>query len=266
MDSTSTGTKTQKTRKVVNCARYSGGQWQSHSGVLPTEIKLCIFINEEPCVDIMCTPKKLDCLVIGFLRGEGFIEKIDDIESMRFHLGESVADVRLSKPRAERAMRRIKTSGLGGGPSFESGADLTALSSSWSVTPAQVAYAVSLLTEGNGGKRPGMHVSAVTDGKKLVARSEDIGRHNTIDRIRGELMLAGKPTKDLMLSTTGRISSEMLLKAANMEMPIVVSLNSVTSHAVKFANELGVTVVGHAREEEFMVYSHPERIAGCPNI
>ena len=90
--------------------------------------------------------------------------------------------------------------------------------------------------------------------------SEDIGRHNTLDKIQGECLLKGLSTKDRLLLSTGRLSSEMLLKAAKMQVPVVVSRHSTTGTAVSLARDLGITLVGHARGNRLSVFSHPERL------
>ena len=108
----------------------------------------------------------------------------------------------------------------------------------------------------------GVHASALSDTEQLLVVAEDIGRHNTLDKIQGECLLKELPTKDAILLSTGRISSEMLLKAANMQVPVVISRHSPTGSAVLLAQELGITLVGHARGNRLSVYSHPERL-GC---
>ena len=95
--------------------------------------------------------------------------------------------------------------------------------------------------------------------------AEDIGRHNTLDKIQGECLSREISTKDRLLLTTGRISSEMLLKAARMQTPVVVSRHSPTGRAVSLADNLGITLVGRVREGRMFVYSHPERLGLSTN-
>ena len=90
--------------------------------------------------------------------------------------------------------------------------------------------------------------------------AEDIGRHNTLDKIMGECLVRRLPTQDGILLTTGRISSEMLLKAARMQVPVVVSRGSPTERAVSLGNELGITVIGYARGNRLSVFSGEERL------
>jgi FdhD protein len=92
--------------------------------------------------------------------------------------------------------------------------------------------------------------------------SEDIGRHNTFYKIQGECLMRGLATKDRLLLSTGRVSSEMLLKAAGMQIPVVVSRTSPTGRGISLARDLGIALVGYARGSRLLVYSHPERL-GC---
>jgi FdhD protein len=98
------------------------------------------------------------------------------------------------------------------------------------------------------------------DNSSLLAVAEDIGRHNTLDKIMGECLLRKLSTRDKVLITTGRISSEMLSKAARMMTPIVVSRSSPTDRSISLAQELGITLVGYVRGSRLSVYTHNERV------
>jgi FdhD protein len=106
----------------------------------------------------------------------------------------------------------------------------------------------------------GVHTSALTDGERLLAIAEDVGRHNTLDKIRGDCLMRGVGTHDHMLITTGRVSSEMITKAAKMRVPIVVSRTSPTHLALELAHAWNITLVGYARAGEMQVYCGIERI------
>jgi FdhD protein len=107
----------------------------------------------------------------------------------------------------------------------------------------------------------GVHASALADTKELLVVAEDIGRHNTLDKIQGECLLRKLSSKDRLLFSTGRISSEMLIKAARMQIPIIVSRSSPTGRAVSLAKELGIALAGYVRGSRMTVYSHPERLS-----
>lgn len=248
---------------------YAHGNWQRTYIRLPQEQTLSLFVNGQELVSILCTPDKLNCLVIGFLRSEGLITSTKDIVTMRICLDESLADVRLSKQTTLPTKRTI-TSGCGGGTIFDQATNVIPVNSNWQVTPQQILSGMRLLQSKSrgsligGGIRKGMHVSALSDGEKVIVLAEDIGRHNTLDKIWGECILTGEATADRFLVTTGRITSEMLLKVAKMEVPLVASLNSATQRAVELGNYLGVTVVGYVRSDKFSVYTHPYHILGYP--
>ena len=227
---------------------------------------LAVFVNGQELVNILCTPEKLNCLVTGYLRSEGFITGLDEITMMRTCLEESLADVRLTHQIADFPGKRILTSGCGGGITFEKGLSLKPLTSDWRVSPEQILSSIALLQREhenqmeNRGRRRGVHVSALSDGDRLLVRAEDIGRHNTLDKIWGECLLRQIPTEDLLLLTTGRISSEMLSKAAKMGVPVVASLNSATSRAITLGADLGISVVGYASGKRLSVFSGKERL------
>ena len=105
----------------------------------------------------------------------------------------------------------------------------------------------------------GLHSAAVGDGR-ICLFSEDLGRHNTIDRIAGEALLKGIDLAGMMLVTSGRISTELVAKASLLGIELIASRTSPTDMAVKMASEVGITVVGYVRADRFDIYSHPERL------
>ncbi|MFC1957323.1 formate dehydrogenase accessory sulfurtransferase FdhD [Chloroflexota bacterium] len=255
-----------ETGELVNYSQYTKGEWQPISGKLPDETLLSLFVNGQELVSILCTPEKLNCLVVGFLRSEGFISSLDEIAMMRICLDESLADVRLTHQVNITPTKRILTSGCGGGTTFEQGMNLKPLDSNWCVSPSQILSSIRFLQRKpesqneNGGIRRGMHVSALSDGDNLIVRAEDIGRHNTLDKIWGECLLTKTSTENRLLVTTGRISSEMLIKTAKMGISVVASLNSATGRAVSLACDLGLTVVGYAHGNRLSVFTGKERL------
>jgi FdhD protein len=246
----------------VICNRFSGEGWGRTSVHVPSEMALAIYVNRQELVTILCTPTKLNCLVLGFLYAEGIISGLSDVANMRVCEEESLADVMLSNPEYELPTQRTLTPGCGGGTSFKTQGQR--VDSDLVVPPKEVLSLMKQLQTQIGMYRlcGGVHASALSDTKNLLIVAEDIGRHNTLDKIQGECLLRGLSTRDRLLLSTGRVSSETLLKAAKMEAPVVVSRHSPTGRAVSLARDLGITLVGHARGSRLSVYSHPERL-GC---
>ncbi len=240
--------------------RFSDKGWDRISVHLPSEMALTIYVNRQELVTILCTPTKLNCLVLGFLYAEGIISGIGDVTSMRVCEEESLADVMLSNSEYELPTQRTLTSGCGGGATFKTQGQK--VDSDLVVTPEEVLSLTRQLQEQMVLYRlcGGMHASTLSDRKNLLVVAEDIGRHNSLDKIQGECLMRGLTTRDRLLLSTGRLSSEMLLKAARMQVPVVISRHSPTGSAVSLAHDLGIALVGHARGSRLSVYSHPERL------
>jgi FdhD protein len=247
---------------AIVCNRFSNGEWLKTSAPVPSEMALTLYINGQELVTILCTPAKLNCLVLGYLYSEGIIASLSDVASMRICEEESLADVRLSKEYLL-PTRRTLTSGCGGGVSLITQGQK--VESSLVVTPTQVLSLMVQLREQAELFRlcGGVHASALANTKNLLVMAEDIGRHNTLDKIQGECLLRGLSAKDGLLLTTGRLSSEMVLKVAKMGVPIVVSRSSPMERAISLACDLGITLVAYARGSRLSVYSCEWRLLGA---
>jgi FdhD protein len=239
---------------------YASGKWEQVSGAVPHETGLTIFLDGEELVTVMCTPVKLAPMVLGFLYLEDIIKGREDVAVLRVCEEDSTADVRLKVPGFETPARRTLSSGCGRPTTFAP--QSREVVSSMVVTAQEVLSLMSQLNEKAQLYRfsGGVHTSGLGRDGKLAVVAEDIGRHNTIDKVMGECLLTGMPTGDGILLTTGRISSEMLSKAARMEVPVVVSRSSPTSKAVTLAGELKITLIGYVRGSRMQVYTHPERL------
>jgi FdhD protein len=233
-------------------------------GAVIEEALVCIYVNGQELATFMCTPSNLDELAIGFMRSEGFIESLDDIELLTISDGEQhCIDIWLRDLSFTPPSRSIITSGCGGGVTFD---DLsqrhTPLNTHATITPQQVMALVKMLHQSAElyNEVRGVHTSALSDGQELLLVAQDVGRHNTIDRLWGQALKQGVETMGRILIASGRISSEMLGKAAKMQVPIVISRTSPTSLSVELGRAWNVTIIGYARGPSFRVYSAPERV------
>lgn len=237
--------------------QLKGGKAEEVKGEVVREQPLVIYVNEEKFLTLLCSPIKLDCLVVGYLWLEKVIASLEDIKRLDVSEVDGRADVTLTRE-VELPTERILTSGCGGGITFRIDPRLfPKVRSSIKVRPDQLtarmkelfAQAVNYRTS------RGIHGAALTDGDRLLVMAEDVGRHNAVDKVKGEALLRGIPTTDRILLSTGRISSEMLLKAARMGVPLVASRTSPTEMAVGLAEQLGITVVGYLRSESLNLYA-----------
>ena len=106
----------------------------------------------------------------------------------------------------------------------------------------------------------GVHSAALCDTKNILVFNEDIGRHNAIDKIFGQCVLEDIPIDDRIIVTSGRISSEILLKVAKRSLPILISKSAPTDLGVKLANDLGITLLGFVRGKRINAYANSWRI------
>lgn len=250
----------------IRYLEYRDGSADTVSGAVIEERSVCIFVNGRELATLLCTPSDLEDLAVGFAFAEGVIDGLDDIEVMSVSAGRTCVDLWLADRDYEPPTRRIITSGCGGGVTFDDVEELLArhqpLESGAKIAPDLVARLMQQVLRSADlySTARGVHTSALSDGESLMLVAQDVGRHNTIDRLAGRALREGIPTAGTILVTSGRISSEMLAKAARMRSPIAISRTSPTSLSVELATAWNVTLVGYARGASFRVYSAPERI------
>jgi len=240
------------------------GEWHPVNAEVIEEGYLTIFVNGRELATLMCSPRLPLQLALGFLANEGLIQEVDEVEIAHVCAGGGCVDVWLSHPVWERPRRKIITSGCGGGLTFaDLAADLPPVESNLALSPAQLGELFTRLQTRDSlyARARGVHTSALSDGKELVLVAEDVGRHNTLDRLLGECLLRGIEPAGMALLATGRISSEMVYKAAQMGCPIVASRTSPTSMSVGLAQAWNITLCGYVRRRQMNVYTHPERLA-----
>ena len=246
--------------------QLKGGKTEEVKGLIVREQPLVIHVNGKKFVTLLCSPLKLDCLVVGYLWLEKVIASLDDIANLEVSEIDGRADVTLTQE-VELPTERILTSGCGGGITFRIDPRLfPKIYSSLKVRPEQLFLRMKELYAQAVNYRAsrGIHGAALTDGDRLLVVAEDVGRHNAVDKIKGEALLGGIPTVDRILLSTGRISSEMLLKTARMGVPLVASRTSPTEMAVSLAEQLGITVVGYLRPESLNLYSGDALLLDSP--
>ena len=234
-----------------------GGRTSEVAGEVVREQPLTVYVDGEKFLTLLCSPMRLDELVVGYLWMEKVIAAREDIVSLEVSPVDGRADVRLAAP-VTLPTERILTSGCGGGITFRIDHRLfPRLHSSLTVRPEQLALGMKQLFQAaeQYQRSRGIHGAALHDGERLLVVAEDVGRHNAVDKVKGRALLEGIETRDRILLSTGRISSEMLLKAARMGVPIVASRTSPTEMAVALAEQLNVTVCGYVRPDTLNLYA-----------
>lgn len=218
------------------------------------EMPVWLELNGTPLVTWMCTPDRLDDLVVGWLFGEGYIDSASDIERMRPCAREpgfwvTIAPERVAAVDATER-RRILASGCG---------SVTAFLGSLADVPRRTGAAPALDTPrlrslfkelfGRGERYKetgGVHAAALTDGEQLLFHAEDIGRHNAVDKVMGAALQAARRPDGLILLVTGRISGELAYKAARAGMSVVATPSVPSTIAVEIARAAAMVLIGRA--------------------
>jgi FdhD protein len=221
-------------------------------------------------VTLLCTPKDLKYLAVGFLSSEGLIGNKEEIKKIILDDRRGVVRVETEEDKeigADLLFKRLITSGCGRGAAFFSAADATnqaRVESQMKISAREVFALAKEFQHRSQVYRAtgGVHSAALCDPKGILIFSEDIGRHNAIDKIFGECLLKDIPTDDRIVITSGRVSSEVLLKTTKRNIPIVISKSAPTDLAVDLAVDLGITLIGFVRGRRMNVYADGWRVTG----
>lgn len=247
---------------LPNSVRYHAGKWETLGSGVIVEMPVTLTVNGRVWLTFMCTPTDLEALAVGFIYNEGVINNKAEIELVKVCPSGDNVDIWLKKAVKEPQQWR-RTSGCTGGVTAATLDKIhPELKDGLLLTPQMVHALVKSLTEEQVLYREvgGVHTSLLSDGEQVVLSTEDIGRHNSLDKIAGRCLLENIELVRKILVTTGRISSDMIQKAARIGAAIVISRTSASSLSVTLADKWGITLIGYARHDQFVVYTHPERI------
>jgi len=251
-------------QKSIHYEQYEFNKWKSFDAETIVETPVSLTVNGEVWLTFMCTPVDLEALAVGFLYNEGIIKKMSEVEDVRVCEHGDNVDVWLNHEAKQPTSWR-RTSGCTGGVTavdLLAKPNVSLSGNSLKVQPEVVGHLVEMLFEAQSLYRQtgGVHTSALSDGVKIILSAEDIGRHNTLDKIAGLCLMNDIWPEVRILITTGRISSEMLQKAAQLNAPILISRTSPSSLSIEMAERYGITLIGYARKHRFNVYSKGDRI------
>jgi FdhD protein len=251
-------------QKAIHYDRYEFKKWESFDAETIVEAPVSLTINGTAWLSFMCTPVDLEALAVGFLYDEGVINAMDEVVDVRVCEHGDNVDVWLSRA-VEQPQSWRRTSGCTGGVTavdLLAKPDIAFDPESPKVPPEAIGELVERLFESQELYREtgGVHTSALSDGDKVLLSAEDIGRHNTLDKIAGLCLMKNIWPDVRILITTGRISSEMLQKAARLHAPILISRTSPSSLSIEMAERYGITLIGYARRQRFNVYSNAQRV------
>lgn len=235
--------------------------------LLVQEVPLTISVGDKELVTLLCTPEDLKDLVRGFLFTAGFIKKANNIKKIILNQERWTAQVTLNNDtqREDLIFRRLYTPGCGKGILFYNAFDFMHKDKNVSHYTVRRSHISALLTDFKKRsliylKTGGVHSAAIADDKSIVVFKEDIGRHNAIDKVIGKMLLENDSFEDRIVITSGRISSDVILKIQKCKIPIVISMSAPTDQAVRHARQMRITLIGFARGNRMNIYSEEQRI------
>lgn len=246
---------------------------------IPNERPLTVYVDKREVVTLMTLGSAPELLVLGYLRNQQLLGSLDDIDSVTVDWDVSAAAVKTrgatSVDIEARTARRIVTTGCGQGTMF--GTLMDQLGSVRLPPPATARIRQSTLqllneamrrTDSVHRKAGSVHGCALFRGTEMLTFVEDVGRHNAIDTIAGWMWMNGDSSlgqgADKVFYTTGRLTSEMVTKAAQLGVPIVISRNGVTQMGYELACKLGMALFGRASHRHFICYCGFDRFDAEP--
>lgn len=252
--------------KSLNINRIKDGKMESVEDSVMTEYPLTIFLNGNELVTLLCLPKGLKYLAVGFLMSEGIIENKTQIKNVSVdeEKGHAYIDLDNKSLSTDKLFsKRIVTTGCGKGTVFYNAIDsLKIIDSNMKIGWKKILNLSSKLNEHSTLFREtgGVHSCALCNCDDILLFYEDVGRHNSIDKIIGESVLSDLDLSDKILISSGRISSEMIIKAIKSNIPIIVSRSASTGLSVKIAKQFNATLIGFARGNRMNIYNGQDRL------
>ena len=233
-----------------------------------TELRFTLILNGYELLALHASPSELDALAVGFLFSEGVITEPSDLVSVE--VDEDTFSIRVQLSCLEDGweknfQKKTITSGCGYGVTFTDGSKLHSLPTDkepFVISTEKTGVLLknfmdcSTLFKETGG----VHSAALVSDNEIVLFSEDIGRHNAVDKIIGKAFLQGLPLNDKIMLSSGRISGEIMTKIIRSKIPVLITRAAPTCMSLNYAEFHGVTLIGFARGNRMNVYTHPQMI------
>ncbi len=233
-----------------------------------SELPVRLVLNDEALVTLLCTPSDLQELAVGFLLSEGLLHDKASIKKLEVDEGEAAVRIELSDLPADYSSmfeKRTISSGCGKGITFtnyplyadkriEPAGQIMSLDDIRNLLKTFRSISSLYLETG------GVHSAALSDGKDILFFSEDIGRHNAVDKLIGKAFLQSIPVENKILLTSGRVTSEIVTKAGRNRFPVLISRAAPSCMAISYAEDMGITLIGFARGDRMNIYTWPNRI------
>lgn len=248
---------------------------------IPAERALTVYVDKRELVTLMTLGAHPELLVLGYLRNQRLVREVSDIESITVDWDVGAAAVKTCHGIAdieEKTAKRVVTTGCGQGSVFGGlmdEVDQIVLPADAHITQAQLYSLVNTirLKETTYKSAGSVHACALfaagAGDPEMLLFVEDVGRHNAIDTIAGWMAMQDSPAvsdANKVFYTTGRLTSEMVIKSAQMGVPVVVSRSGITQMGHQVAQAVGLCAIGRATNRRFVCYASPQRLDLQPEL
>ncbi len=251
--------------KEIQIKRINNNVQEEITDLIIEEIPLDIFVNYEFYAALMCTPIEVRELAIGFLFSEGIISSIKSITSIEEKFENRICLILDHEINLDHNNVRAITSGCGNGSVHTKSLEEASVNFIESTCKFGITDVLKLMKEFNSKSdlfkhTGGVHSCSLCSENSILLFSEDIGRHNALDKIVGKALLNNIDLSDKLVMTTGRISSDIVVKVAKAGIPIIVSHSAPTALAISIAKAANITIIGFARGSRMNIYCNGYRM------
>jgi FdhD protein len=256
---------------VLQAVQVVNERGEAQTLSIPAERALTLYVDKRELVTLMTLGAHPEWMVLGYLLNQRLIASASDVESITVDWEVGAAGIKTRRgiqDLAAKTASRVVTTGCGQGSVF--GGLMEAIAQK-TLPPTTVSAAAlhtitdTIRLQDSVYKQAGsVHGCALFCGAELQLFVEDVGRHNAIDTIAGWMALQGRTFEEAILYTTGRLTSEMVMKAATMGIAVVVSRSGITQMGLSVAQSLGLCAIGRAVHRRFLCYAGAERLVFNP--
>jgi FdhD protein len=213
------------------------------------EEKFSLFLNGSHFTDLVASANQIEELGAGFVYSQGLSKSVESVTV-------SGHEIRVIAPVTGTIEKEIETTGSIGVIRQPPGR----VGSEHSITIAEVYEITREIVTDLWRQTGGVHCSVLYHDGRVIARSSDVGRHNTVDKVIGHAVLNRVSLGECVIGCTGRQPRDMVIKYANAGVPVVISRAATTDRGIAAAKEFGITLICFSRQERFTVYTYPDRI------